>query len=127
MKKKILLIVLIAAVLLAALLLCYQHSTGLPQGAVTIHNQGESIPLTDAEARTVRSILTLHFYRYGIGGCPYNDGVSITIGGREFFLATDGCPTAKDSRNGNCLEFNQTDWTQLQKIFSDHFGKTMIS
>jgi hypothetical protein len=129
MKKKVTIIICIAIVVilaLAALQICHQHSTWLPQGVVTIHNQGQSVTLTDAEARTIRSILTLHFYRYGIGGCPYNDGVSITIGDREFFLATDGCPTAKDSLNGNCMEFNRADWKQIQKIFSDHFGNTLI-
>ena len=129
MKKKVTIIICIAIVVilaLAALLIFHQHSTGLPQGVVTIHNQGQSVILTDAETRTIRSLFTLHFYRYGIGGCPYNDGVSITIGDWEFFLATDGCPTAKDSRNGNCMEFDQVEWKQIQKIFSDHFGNTLI-
>ena len=130
MKKKVILIASIALVVilaLSALQICHQHSTWLPQGLVTIHNQGQAVTLTDAEARTIHTLLTLRFYRYGIGGCPYNDGVSITIGDQEFFLATDGCPTAKDSRNGNCMEFDRVEWKQLQKIFSDHFGKTLIS
>lgn len=126
MKKNVILIVIVTAVIISSLLICYQHSTGLPQGSVTIHNQGESATITEAEAQVLRSILTLRFYRYGIGGCPYNEGVSITIDEREFFLATDGCPTAKDSKNGNCMEFNQADWKLIQKIFSDYFGKTLI-
>ena len=129
MKKKVVLIVSIAlAVILAlsALQICHQHSTRLPQGVVTIHNQGQSVTLTDVEARTIRTMFTLRFYRYDIGGCPYNEGVSVTIGDREFFLATDGCPTAKDSLNGNCMEFDQVEWKQIQKIFSDHFGDTLI-
>jgi hypothetical protein len=129
-KKKIVLIVSIAIVIiiaLAALQICHQHSTWLPQGSITIHNQGESVTLIGTEARTIRALFTLHFYRYGIGGCPYSDGVSITIGDREFFLAADGCPTAKDSINGNCIEFNQVDWKQIQKIFNDHYGKTLIN
>ena len=129
MKKKVILIVSIVLVVLlalSALQICHQHSTWLPQGVITIHNQGESFTLIGSEDRAIRSLFTLRFYRYGIGGCPYTDGVSITIGDREFFLATDGCASAKDSRNGNCMEFNQVDWKQIQKIFFDHFGKTLI-
>lgn len=124
--KKVLLIVIVAVVALAVLLICYQNSTGLLQGSVTIHNQGESVTLSEAEAKVVRSIFTLHFYRYGIGGCPYNDGVSITIGDREFLLATDGCESAKDSKNGNCMEINRVEWKLIQQIFAEHFGKTLI-
>ena len=130
MKKKVILIasiVLVVILALSTLQICHQHSTWLPQGVVTIHSQGEAVTLTDAEARTIQTLFTLRFYRYGIGGCPYNDGVSITIGDQEFFLATDGCPSAKDSRNGNCMEFDQVEWKLIQKIFSDHFGKTLIN
>ena len=129
-QKKIVLIISIAIVViiaLTALQICHQHSTWLPHGSVTIHNQGQSETLIGVEARAISSIFTLHFYRYGIGGCPYSDGVSIIIGDREFFLATDGCASAKDSKNGNCMEFNQKDWKLIQKIFADHFGKTLIN
>ena len=129
MKKKVIGVISIAIVVilaLSALQICHQHSTWLPQGVVTIHNQDQSVTLSEAEAKAVRAIFTLHFYRYGIGGCPYGDGVSITIGDREFFLATDGCPTAKDSKNGNCMEFDRVQWHQIQKIFSEHFGETLI-
>ena len=101
-------------------------STGVPVGKVTLHNQGESISLFGTEALAIRTLFTFRFYNYGIGGCPFKDGVTLTIGDREFALATDGCYSAKDLGNEDCVEFNWMEWKQIKDLFAKYFGKTLL-
>ena len=119
-------IIIAAIVLLIAGVILGIFSTGLPLGMVILHNQEESVALSGAEAAAVRTLFIFRFYRYGIGGCPFTDGVSITIGNREFALATDGCYSAKDLQNDDCMEFNRLEWKRIKDLFANYFGETLL-
>ena len=123
MKK--LIIIGIIFLLIAAVILGI-FSTGLPLGMVILHNQEESVALSGAEATAVRTLFIFRFYRYGIGGCPFTDGVSITVGNRAFALATDGCYSAKDLQNDDCMEFNRLEWKRIKDLFAKYFEKTLL-
>lgn len=112
--------------LLIAGFVLYHFSSGFPLGEVTLLNQGNRITLSGSEAVAVRTLFIFRFYRYGIGGCPFTDGVSLTIGDREFALATDGCYSAKDLQNGDCMEFNRREWKVIKDLFAKYYGKTLL-
>lgn len=112
--------------LLVVSFVLFNFSTGFPFGEVTLLNQGDSVTLSGSEAVSVRALFIFRFYRYGIGGCPFKDGVSLTIGNREFALATDGCYSAKDLQNEDCMEFNRMEWKVIKDLYAKYFGKTLL-
>ena len=126
--KKYVLIGIVALLIVAVIggVILVRHSTGIPTGEVTLYSQGDSVTLSGDEALCIRTLLTFRFYRYGIGGCPFKDGVTLTIGDREFALATDGCESAKDLRNENCVEFNRVEWDKIKELYTKYFGNTLL-
>ena len=127
MKKAIIIVI---AITLAILLLVFVkfavHSTGHLSGNVQIHNKENVVTLSDAEAAALYKFFPSRFYNYGVGGCPFDGGLSITFGDREFALAYDGCACAKDLKTGHCIEFSRSEWLQVREIFSKYFGKTLL-
>ena len=109
------------AVLVAIVLVISLFSTGLPLGKVIITDSTGSVTLRGQEAMAFRMFFAFRFYRYGIGGCAFNDGVSISIGNRQFALATDGCQCVKDISNGPCVEFSNEDWQELSSLISQAY------
>lgn len=127
MKKSVVVILIVALVLaLIAAVILGVHSTGPLFGTVTLHNKRETFTLSGQEAKDIQRLFAFRFYRYGIGGCPYKDGAWLSIGGREFALATDDCYTAKDLKNENCMEFSRTEWEQITKLYTRYFGYTSL-
>ena len=109
------------AIVLAIVLIVGIFSTGLPMGHVTLSNSSTSVSLSGSEAMAFRTFFTFRFYRYGIGGCPFNESTSIRFGNREFVLATDGCYCVKDVKSGHCIELNEQQWSRLQNMIAEGF------
>ena len=109
------------AVLVVIILVISLFSTGLPMGKVIITDSTGSVTLSGEEATAFRMFFAFRFYRYGIGGCPFNDGVSISIGNQKFALATDGCQCIKDLTNGPCMELNHEDWQTLMNLIAQAY------
>ena len=49
--------------------------------------------LTEEETRNVKEYLTSAEYSPGVGGCPFDERVSITFADQVFAIAGDGCTT----------------------------------
>ena len=49
--------------------------------------------LTEEETRKVKDYLTSAKYNPGVGGCPFDERVSITFADQVFAIAGDGCTT----------------------------------
>ena len=129
MKKATITAIVIAIALAILLIVAVKfivHSTGNLSGPVQIHNQGEAVTISDAEAEAFYKLFSFRFYNYGIGGCPFHSGLSVTFGDQEFALAYDGCYCAKNLKNGHCIEFTRSEWLQIRELFSKYFGKTLI-
>ena len=127
MKKYIwILIVCVVLVIVAVVAVFYFASTGVPPGEVTLRYKGTAVTLTEEEAALMREIFSLKFYNGGIGGCPYEEGTSITFGDTVYAIATDGCHTAKDWQNGCCFEFNRDEFDAIAALFTKYFGNTPI-
>ena len=125
MKKNIWILCVVLVVILV-LTIAVLSTTGVPLGEVTINYEGTTITLTSVEASLMRSIFSFKIYKGGIGGCPYEEDISIAFGNTVYAIATDGCYTAKDWQNGRCFEFNNVEFEAIAALFERYFGNTPI-
>lgn len=124
MKKKIWISILgIALVILA---ISFFSSTCIPTGEVTLCYQDIEVTLTPVEAELMREIFSFKFYNGGIGGCPYEEDVTITFGNKAYAIAMDGCYTAKEWHSNRCIEFNRVEFGLIKGLFEKYCGKTEI-
>jgi len=127
MKKKIwisLLFVVLA--ILAVVAVFYFTSTCVPLGEVKLCYEGTEVVLTSTEASLMRSIFSFKIYNGGIGGCPYEEAISISFGNTVYAIATDDCYTAKEWQSGRCFEFNPVEFEAIAAMFAKYFGDTPI-
>lgn len=121
----ILLLQLIFA-LLAAYLIFTNFSTGIPAGEAVLHYEGKDFPLTREEAEQMRKVFRFKFYDFGIGGCPYEEDISISFGDTVFAIATDDCYTAKEWDAERYIEFSRREFEQIAALFKKYCGDTPI-
>ena len=127
MKKTILIRVLcIALILLVIGITIICQSTDIPMGTAVLQYEGKEVTLTQEEAFRMRCIFSFKFYEYGIGGCPYEEDISITFGNTVYAIATDGCYTAKDWHGEHYISFNSVEFDAIAALFEKYFGKTVI-
>lgn len=131
--KVVFIIVAICLVLLIPVgLFVFLESTDfLPPGEVALSYQDSTrniqVVLTPEEASQIRAIFDWKFFNHGVGGCLFDDGICISIGGEKYLIAADGCAIAKDAKSGNCFEFSQDEYAVIQSFFDKYCGKTIIS
>ena len=122
-KKRIIGIVLVALISLGVLAI---SNTGIPLGKATLHYQGADIDLPFGEAMLMRIIFSFKFYDPGIGGCPFEEDISVSFGDTVYAIAKDDCPSAKNWSNSKFIVFNRLEFPQIVALFQKYFGETPI-
>lgn len=122
----IVILILLILTLLAVHLIFVNFSTGTPDGEAVLHYEGKDFLLTSEEAEQMRKIFRFKFYDYGIGGCPYEEDISISFGNTVYAIATDGCFTAKEWDAERYIVFSRSEFEQIAALFKKYYGDTQI-
>ena len=101
-------------------------STGIPSGKALLHYEGTSFELTKDEASRVQLIFLFKNYNDGIGGCPFQQDISISIGDTVYAIALDGCHCIKNWQKDKCFELSDTEFQQIADLFKKYCGDTLI-
>jgi len=126
MKKNWKRILIIALILVTAFGILNIFSTGIPVGKAVLTYKGTQVTLTPEESYQMWKIFVFKFYRYGIGGCPYEEDVTISFGNAVYAIATDDCYTAKEWNKEKYFEFNRLEFQQIAALFEKYCGDTSI-
>ena len=120
------LLILLILALFATYLIFTNFSTGIPSGEAALHYDGKDFPLISEEAEQMKKIFRFKFYDFGIGGCPYEEDISITFGDTVFAIATDGCYSAKEWDAERYIVFSRSEFEQIAALFKKYCGNTPI-
>jgi len=101
-------------------------STGNPSGKAMLHYEGTSVELTATEAVSMQQIFRFKLYNDGIGGCPFEEDISISFGDTVYAIALDGCHCAKDWNKERYIELNDLEYQQIAALFKKYCGDTPI-
>ena len=119
MKK--LLCLVIVCVMLVSVSGCSQIRISSNEKATISGYKGDAdvvvCELTSEQTEKVRSILMKADYNPGIGGCYYDEAVSIIFGEKVFSVASDGCHTIWAVNTGKHYEISEEDFKYIMLLY----------
>lgn len=101
-------------------------NTGITFRKAVLHYEGTAIELPVEEALLMRMIFSFKLYDPGIGGCPFEEDVSISFGDTVYAIALDGCHCAKDWNKEKYIELNNLEYQQIAALLKKYCGDTPI-
>ena len=109
---------LICVLLLLVLFLCGCSSVSA-DGAELVYNEGQvqiNTVLTDEEAEAVAAAFDNKLLYSDNPSCGFSADYSITCGGREFWIAGDGCTIVKDCESGKFFTISDADRSMIDGL-----------